>query len=151
MPVELVEDLAQISLFADLRTAELEAVAQAFDEDWAEPGQRLMREGFVGGGFYVILSGEADWLVAGHVVDRAATIMQMPPKPLILKRGDWFGELSVLFDEPSIADVVARDSMQLITLPGSELEGFLLRFPPVMLRLLKGECRRLRDPQRWVH
>lgn len=151
MAVELVEDLAQLSLFADLRTAELEAVAQAFDEEWAEPGQRLMREGFVGGGFYVILSGEADWLVAGQAVERAATMLHMPPKPVVLKRGDWFGELSVLFGEPSIADVVAKGPMQLITLPGAELEVFLLRFPPVMLRLLKGECRRLRDPQRWVH
>ena len=146
---QLVDDLAGLALFSDLRPAELEDVAQGFDEEWAQPGGRLMREGFVGDGFYVVLSGEAQWLVGGQVADRAATMVHMPPKPLTLKRGDWFGELSVLFDEPSIADVVATTQMHLLTLPGRELEPFLFRHPKVMYRMLLGECRRLRDPMRW--
>ncbi len=148
---DLVDDLANLALFADLNQSELEDVAQAFDEDWAEPGQRLLREGFLGNGFYVILSGEADWLVGGAPADRTATVLHMPPKPLVLRRGDWFGELSVLFDEPSISDVIARSSMHLFTLSGRDLEPFLLRHPKVMFRLLLGEARRLRDPMRWQH
>lgn len=149
--MDLVEELAGLSLFSDLTPAELNDVAQGFEEDWAEPNSRLMREGFVGNGFYVILSGEALWMVGGEVADRAATMVQMPPKPLTLKRGDWFGELSVLFDEPSISDVVAQSQMHLLTLPGGELQQFLFRQPKVMYRLLLGECRRLRDPMRWLH
>lgn len=143
------QDLAGITLFADLNRGELAAVEQAFEEEHAEPGQRLLREGFVGNGFYVILSGEADFLVGGRRVDRSATVFEMPPKPITLRRGDWFGELSVLFEEPSIADVVALTPMQLIVLGGHELKPFLLRFPRIMLRLLEGEARRLRDPMRW--
>ena len=142
-------DLAGITLFADLSASELEAVGQAFEEEHAEEGKRLLREGFVGNGFYVVLSGEADWLVGGHAVDRSATMIGMPPKPMRLRRGSWFGELSVLFDEPAISDVIARTPMHLLVLPGGELKGFLFRFPKVMYRLLEGEARRLRDPERW--
>jgi hypothetical protein len=39
--------------------------------------------------------------------------------------------------------------MHLLVLPGHELEAFLKRYPKVMFALLKGEARRLRDPERW--
>jgi CRP/FNR family transcriptional regulator, cyclic AMP receptor protein len=142
-------DLAGISLFADLGPSQLEAVFQACEEEHAEPETRLLREGFVGNGFYVILSGEAAWIVGGRRAERAATIIGDLPKPVTLRRGDWFGELSVLFNEPAISDVVALTPMRLLVLPGGELEEFLFRFPKVMFRLLQGEARRLRDPERW--
>jgi len=142
-------DLGGITLFADLTPSELEAVELAFDEEHVEPGTRLLREGFVGTGFYVILAGEAYWLVGGQEVDRSATIVGLPAKTLRLRRGDWFGELSVLFGEPAISDVVALSAMTVLVLPGHELEPFLFRYPKVMFRLLKGEAKRLRDPERW--
>src|SRR6476659_6687296 len=126
-------DLAGLSLFSDLTASELEAVTQAFEAN----------------GFELVVSGEADWLVGGHRVDRAATTFGLPRKPVTLRRGDWFGELSLLFGEPSISDVYALTSMHLLVLPGHELEGFLRRYPKVMFALLKGEARRLRDPERW--
>ncbi len=142
-------DLAGITLFADLTSSELEAVGQAFEEEHAQEGTRLLREGFVGNGFYVVLSGEADWLVGGWLADRSATMIGQPPKPMRLRRGSWFGELSVLLDESAISDVIARTPMHLLVLPGDELRDFLFRFPKVMYRLLEGEVRRLRDPERW--
>jgi CRP-like cAMP-binding protein len=142
-------DLAGVSLFADLAPNEIEAVLQACEEEHAEPETRLLREGFVGNGFYVVLSGEAAWIVGGRRAERAATMIGDMPKPVTLRRGDWFGELSVLFDEPSVSDVVALTPMRLLVLPGAELETFLFRFPKVMFRLLQGEARRLRDPERW--
>lgn len=142
-------DLAALSLFADLSSAECDVVTQEFEEEQAEPGKRLLREGFVGTGFYVVVSGEADWRVEGRRVDRSATIIGRSPKPVTLRRGDWFGELSVLFGEAAISDVEALTPMRLLVLPGHELEGFLFRYPKVMFRLLKGEARRLRDPERW--
>ncbi len=142
-------DLAGLPLFANLTSAELDGATQAFEEEYAEPGARLLREGFVGTGFYVVVSGEADWLVGGQRVDRTATVFGLPPKPVTLRRGHWFGELSVLFGEPAISDVTALTAMRLLVLPGHELEGFLFRYPKVMFELLKGEARRLRDPERW--
>ena len=143
-------DLAALPLFSGLTSTELDAVTQEFEEEHAQTGARLLREGFVGTGFYVVISGEGDWLVAGHRVDRSATLLGSPPKPVTLRRGDWFGELSVLFGEPSISDVIALTPMHLLVMPGHELEGFLFRYPKVMFQLLKGNARRLRDPERWT-
>ena len=141
-------DLSGITLFADLTPSQLLAVEQAFDEQHAEPGQRLLREGYAGTGFYVVLAGEASLLKGGTPVQSAA-VNGEPAKPVVMRRGDWFGELSVLFDESPVADVVATTPMTLIVLPGAELEEFLLRFPRIMLRLLKGVAWRARDPERW--
>lgn len=140
--------LSGITLFADLTPSQILAVEQAFDEQHAEPGERMLREGYEGSGFYVVLSGEAALLRGGAPVQTGATNGR-PATPVTMRRGDWFGELSVLFGEPAIADVVATTPMELIVLAPNELEGFLLRFPQVMFRLLKGVAWRARDPERW--
>ena len=60
MPADgVVDRLAQLTLFADLRWPELEAVAHTFEEEVFGAGQRVLRQGISGGAFYVILEGEA--------------------------------------------------------------------------------------------
>src|SRR4051812_42306363 len=95
-------ELAGMSLFADLGPAEIERVHQAFEEQVFQPGERALRQGIKGTGFHVILDGEAEWHADGRQVEDSA---QVAARPLTLKRGDWFGELSILFDEPPAADV----------------------------------------------
>jgi len=146
--VDVTPELAGLSLFADLTPAQLEKVGQAFEEQTYEVGERAQRQGFIGSGFHVILDGEAEWRVDGQVVDRMATTM-LNTKQLTLRRGDYFGELTILFDEPSIADVIPLVPMRCIVLPTQEFEPFLMSYPRVMFRLLQGEARRLRDPLRW--
>ena len=146
--IDTESELASLALFADLNPAQLEEVGQVFEEQWFQPGERAQRQGIAGTGFHVILAGEAEWRVDGRVADRTATKL-FGTKPLMLKRGDWFGELSILFDEPSISDVVAATPLQCLILPAHEFSPFLLSYPVVMYRLLLGEARRLRDPQRW--
>ena len=139
-------DLGSITLFADLTPSQLLAVEQAFDEQHAEPGERVLREGYEGSGFYVVVGGEASLLKGGAPVLSGTN---GDGSPVTMRRGDWFGELSALFGEAPLADVVATTPMELIVIAPSELEQFLLRFPPVMLRLLKGVAWRARDPERW--
>jgi CRP-like cAMP-binding protein len=146
--IDVASELAGVPLFVDLSPAKLEKVGQAFEEQWFQPGERAQRQGFAGAGFHVILGGEAEWRVDGQVADRTATRL-FTTKPFTLKRGDWFGELSILFDEPSISDVVALTPLQCVVLPAQELEPFLFEYTEVMYRLLLGEARRLRDPLRW--
>src|ERR1051326_9338842 len=54
----LVETLARLSLFADLPHPQVEALAHTFAEEVFSEGQRVMRQGMAGGGFYVIRSEE---------------------------------------------------------------------------------------------
>ncbi|HUF02198.1 MAG TPA: cyclic nucleotide-binding domain-containing protein [Gaiellaceae bacterium] len=134
--VPVVERLAQLALFADLRWPELDAVAHTFDEEVFAEGQRVLRQGISGGAFYVILEGEATVVVDG--IERAR-----------LGRGDFFGEITALEGGAPVADVRADSLLRCLALPGPQLESFLLEHPLVMLRMLRAEARRLRDANRW--
>ena len=131
---EITRTLAGLTLFADLSIPELEATAHTFEEELVADGQRILRQGFTGGGFYVILEGEASVRIDG--VERAR-----------LRRGDFFGEVSILLGGPPVADVVAIGPLHCLVLPGTELADFLLSYPSVMLRMLQTMARRLAATQ----
>jgi CRP-like cAMP-binding protein len=133
---DIVDLLAGMALFADLQRPELESVAHTFDEEVFSEDQRIIRQGFQGANFYVILEGEAAVRVNGQ--DLAT-----------LGRGDFFGEVSVLLGEPPTADIVALRSMRCLVLAGAEVPGFLVSHPRVMLRMLQAEARRLRATIEW--
>lgn len=133
---ESVERLAKLALFVDLRWPELEAVAHTFEEEVFAEGQRVLRQGISGSAFYVIVEGEATVIVDGTVRARFG-------------RGDYFGEISALTGGPPSADIRAETLLRCLVLPGPQLEPFLLEHPPVMLRMLQAEARRLRDSNRW--
>ena len=132
----VAERLGQLALFADLKWPELEAIAHAFDDEVFAAGQRVLRQGLSGSAFYVVLDGEASVTIDG--VERRR-----------LGRGDFFGEISALTGEPPSADVRAETVLRCLTVPGPQLEGFLLDRPSVTVRLLQAEARRLRDADRW--
>jgi CRP-like cAMP-binding protein len=133
---DAVDILGGLAIFADLSPPQLESVAHTFEEEMFAEGQRILRQGFAGSNFYVILDGEAAIRIDGE--DRAR-----------LARGDFFGEVSVLLDAPPTADVVALRPLRCLTLPGSEVEGFLVAYPRVMFRLLQAEARRLQATLQW--
>lgn len=136
MPDDVIDVLAGLALFADLDRPQLESVAHSFDEDMFPQGQRVLRQGFAGSNFYVILDGEAAVRVDGQ--DRAT-----------LSRGDFFGEVSVLLGEAPTADIVALRSLRCLVLPGSQVREFLVAHPAVMFRMLQAEARRLRTTIQW--
>ena len=132
----LVETLSRLSLFADLPYPQVEALAHTFTEEVFAEGQRVIREGMTGSGFYVILEGEAKVVIGGQ--ERAR-----------LTRGDFFGEISILTDELPTADVTATTMLRCLTIPDNELKAFMLRQPNVMYRMLQVEARRLRAANAW--
>ncbi len=128
--------LSSLSLFGDLSPAQLEAAAHTFQELWFNEGQRVLRKGFAQPDFYVIGEGEAAVRIDGE--DRAR-----------LGKGDFFGEVSVLLGEPPTADVVAVTPLWCLSLPGSDVQRFLVTFPAVMYRMLQAEAARLRTTILW--
>jgi CRP-like cAMP-binding protein len=127
--------LASLTLFADLDTPQLEAIDHTFEEVAFAPGERILRQGFSGSNFYVIIEGEATIRIDGSEV-------------AVLARGDFFGEMSLLLGEAPTADVVARSALRCLMLPGPDMRGFLLRYPPVMYRMLGTMAQRLRAANR---
>jgi CRP-like cAMP-binding protein len=133
---EIVDTIAGFAMFADLQTPQLQAVAGQFEEVWFPDGERILRQGLTGSGFYVILDGECSVVVDG--AERAR-----------LGRGEFFGEVSILLGEPPTADVVALRPVRALVLGGPAVEAFLVAHPRVMYRMLQSQARRLRNANRW--
>lgn len=133
---ELVDTLSGLSLFADLSRPQVEQVAHKMTEESFPTGQRILRQGFTGTGFYVIIDGEVAIKIDG--AERAR-----------LGKGDFFGEMSILLGEPPVADVVTTRQLRVLHLGGPELEGFLRDHPAVMYRMLKTVALRLRNASQW--
>jgi CRP-like cAMP-binding protein len=134
---DVVNTIAAFSLFADLTGPQLEQVVHVFDEAWFNEGERILRQGVSGSGFYIILEGTAAIRVNG--VDRST-----------LRPGDVFGEVSCLLGEVPVADIVAATPLRCLVLPGDQLESFLTAHPRVMYRLLQGEARKLKNTTKWL-
>jgi CRP-like cAMP-binding protein len=133
---DIVESLSRLALFADLSRTQIESIAHRFDEAMFAEGERVLRTGLSGGALYVIIDGEAVVRIDGQ--ERA----RFGP-------GEFFGELSVLLDEPPNADVEARTLLRCLEIPGAALQSFLIEFPQVMYRMLQTEARRLRITTAW--
>ena len=127
---ETIDALAGLSLFGDLDRPQLQAVAHTMSQESFPEGQRILRQGFSGSGFYIILDGEVTVRVDGAVVAR-------------IGKGDFFGEISLLLGEPPIADVVTTSPVRALQLAGPDLRAFLLTYPPVMFRMLQSVSRRI--------
>jgi CRP-like cAMP-binding protein len=135
-PDEIVAEIGGFGLFADLNTPQLQRLAHTFEEIAFTEGERILRQGLTGAGFYVIMDGEAAVVIDGS--ERAR-----------LGRGDFFGEISILLGEPPTADIVALRPLRCLVLPGPATEGFLVEYPRVMYRMLQALARRLRNANRW--
>jgi CRP-like cAMP-binding protein len=133
---EIVDAIASFSLFADLSDPQLEGIVHLFEEAVFSEGDKVLRQGLTGSGFYVILDGEAAVVVDG--TERAR-----------LGRGEFFGEVSIILGESPIADVVATRPLRCLVLAGPQVEAFLIAHPRVMYRMLQSQARRLRAANRW--
>jgi CRP-like cAMP-binding protein len=133
---DLVDTLRRFNLFADLDRAQLEAIADPDSERSFAAGERILRRGMSGTGFYVILEGEATVTLGGEELNR-------------LRQGDFFGEISTLLDEPLTADVTAETPVRVLEIAGPRLEAFLISYPKVMFRMLVTEARRLQEVLAW--
>jgi CRP-like cAMP-binding protein len=133
---QLVDAIAGFALFADLPDPRLEGIVHQFEETVFAEGDKVLRQGLTGSGFYVIIDGEAAVIVDG--TERAR-----------LGRGDFFGEVSIILGESPIADIVATRMLTCLVLAGPRVEAFLVDHPRVMYRMLQVQARRLRAANRW--
>ena len=109
--------------------AKLAAVATPVD---FPAGHVIARQGEIGTGFFVIVSGSVRVVRDGAVVAR-------------LGAGEFFGELSVLDRMPRNATVAADEATTCLALASWDFEKVLLDEPALTLAILRGVATRLRE------
>lgn len=128
---ERVALLREVALFNGVDDAGLAAVAASATEVAFEVGRTIVRQGEVGTGFFLVTAGQARVIRDGRV------LADLGP-------GQFFGELSLLDQQPRIAQVVAQEPTVCLALASWDFEAILASQPGVALAILRGVARRLR-------
>lgn len=134
--------LTRLPLFSDLTAAELGSLTASFRRRRFPKGTVIHAADTMGTDLYVVESGRV-----------AIQLLSEHGEPLtlrLLRPGDFFGELSLLDDEPWYGDAIAFDDCQLLMLAKRDFLDVLDRFPSVSRRLLVIVCKRLRENARFT-
>jgi CRP-like cAMP-binding protein len=123
--------LAGVPLFAGISAESMQRLADVAGEQDFAAGQFIVRQGQVGTGLYVILSGSVKVLRGSDVVAR-------------LGKGEFFGELSVIDQLPRNASVEASESTVVLALASWDLFALLESDPKLSLNMIKGLVARVR-------
>jgi CRP-like cAMP-binding protein len=130
-PQEKRAQLEKVPLFRDCSSEVLDQLAAATAEFDFSADASIVQQGQVGNGLYIIISGGAR-IVAG--VDELA---RFGP-------GDFFGELSVIDQQPRAASAFAAGDTVCLALASWDLMAVLEREPRLALNMLKELAGRLR-------
>jgi CRP-like cAMP-binding protein len=128
--------LTGLPLFADLTEADVERVGAAMRRRRYAKGSLIHASGAMGGDFFIIESGRVAIQLPSERGD-ALTLRLLGP-------GDFFGEISLLDEDPWYGDATALDECRLLLLARRDFLALLDTHPSVSRRLLTIICRRLR-------
>jgi CRP-like cAMP-binding protein len=123
--------LEEVPLFRGAAADVLDRLADASGETDFGAGQPIVLQGQVGNGLYIVVAGTA------RIVRGDTELARLGP-------GDFFGELSVIDQEPRTASAYAVDRTTCLTLASWDLLGVLERDPRLALNLLRELAGRLR-------
>ena len=126
------ELLENCPLFRGVGADGLAALARAATEVTFPVNHVIAREGEIGTGFFVVVDGSVRVVKDGNVLAR-------------LGPGDFFGELSVLDGRPRNARVAAETPTTCLAIATWDFEAALVANPTVMLAILRGVAKRLRE------
>jgi CRP/FNR family transcriptional regulator, cyclic AMP receptor protein len=129
------EQLKRLALFVDLPEDELEQIAASGEEVSFREGEWIIRQGDEHSAVYVIVEGEVAVVIDDE--DRR-----------VLSKGAFFGEVSVLLQEPASASIVTRTPVSCLAVRGPAVKDFFVSHPLITYRILKAEARRLKTASR---
>lgn len=129
--------LGGVPLFAGFSKRHLRQLARETDQLSFASGETLVQEGMLGETLFVVLSGTAKVTRGGRKVGEVVP-------------GDFFGELSAIDGGPRSASVVAVTEVQALRLFRHTLMSLVRDEPQLVMKLLEGITRRIRDVQRRI-
>ncbi len=131
------EFLATVPLFSGLAPDQLARFADVTREKTFPRGSVIVFEQDPGDSLYVVRSGRVKVVLLGE--DGREVILG------ILEVGEYFGELSLIDEQPRSANVIAMEDASLIILRREDFRKRVEETPTVAWALLQGLSRRLRQ------
>ncbi len=130
-------ELKNAKLFSGLLTEELQSLAQTAEVRFYRAGQSIFKEGDPGDGIYIVLEG---------LVQVSAIIGQGERRVLTrIGKGDFFGEMAVLDNEPRSASAIADEDTKAYFIRRDNLLDVLENSPRLALSLVREFSLRMRD------
>jgi len=126
--------LRNIGLFSDFTGDELEKVAAQMDQKTWKDGEVIIRERTIGEGFHCILSGEV------NVCRRQGDQLEVFAT---LKKGEHFGEISLVDKKPTTADCVAKGTTTTLFLSRLKYRSLIDSQPAIGVKFLEHFCQSL--------
>ena len=134
MPLSMEEKVAwleQVPLFSGCSRDVVERIADVSEEAAFPAGQVIVKQGQIGNGLYIVMSGEVR-IVAGD--DELAR----------LGPGETIGELSVIDQQPRVASAIASVDTVCLAVASWDLIALIEQDPSLALNLLRQLAGRLR-------
>lgn len=134
----------KVPLFSELSKSDLTAICRVMFLREFEAGQTIVHEEDAQGqSFFVIVSGKVH--VAATTAEGKQIILAT------LKKGDFFGEMTILDGEPRSASVAAAEHCSLFMLYRKSFLEILKRYPKIAIHILTEMSRRLRNANRQIN
>jgi CRP-like cAMP-binding protein len=134
--MSVAQTLRGVPLFAHLGDEELSRVAGAVRERTYPRNSVIVFEDDPGDALYIVAGGQVKVVLIGE--DGREVILA------VLTQGDFFGEMSLIDDEPRSAHVIAMEDAQLLVLRREDFQRGMEEYPRIALGLLRALSRRLR-------
>ncbi len=129
--------LKKVPLFSNLTDRQLGMLYTAGIIKQFAKGCTIVKQNDPGNTFYIVISGRAK-----------VTLIHEDGKEIvlsILKKGNFFGELSLLDDEPRSANVIIMEDAVLFLLTRVQFHQLIISRPEILGKVLKEICSRLRN------
>lgn len=129
--------LQSVPLFSQLSEEEVASISRATRNRTYPKNSVIVFEDDPGDALFVVKSGQVKVVLIGE--DGREVILS------VLGGGDFFGEMSLIDDQPRSAHVIAMEDSKLLVLYREDFHRCLERSPRIALGLLRALSRRLRS------
>jgi diguanylate cyclase (GGDEF)-like protein len=120
--------LTNSPLFKNLSELEFRAIAVFLEYRSIKQGEVIFHEGDAGEEMFILLSGEMSASV-GQSDGTQRYMFSIPP-------GDFFGEMSIIANEPRSATIVAKEDSNVVALQGIDFYHIIYEYPMIGVKLL---------------
>lgn len=117
--MDILKTLHSIPLFSGLEMKSLGRLTPLFDKEFFAEGSKILREGEFGDSVYLIADGKVSVTKYSEILDKEVFITH-------LNKGSYFGEVSLIDNQPRSASIISDEDTTVLRLRKSVFEKLLL-------------------------